>query len=285
MKGNVTGRLAGLLGALLLLVQTSAQAAVTNMRVSTSPTKVRVVLDLDAPVQYKETVDGTVLRLDLDTKTAKKFTQKPKDPAVRQIEVTPQGKNASRLQVTLAKEGQHRVLMLKKPDRLVLDLYRIQIIRQTRDLGNGLQYAYWQDDMNWKVVRLYALTLAPGSGYYVKPFSAALDHNGRGRLARAASVTGARAVINACYFDTDGWVIGNCKWNGTFFGGDDTPRSALVMDKTGRYSVLQDLSYKGTVELPDGRDLFISGVNRQRLAQAIADGVEEYWALAPERKQ
>lgn len=269
MKGNVTGRLAGLLGALLLLVQTSAQAAVTNMRVSTSPTKVRVVLDLDAPVQYKETVDGTVLRLDLDTKTAKKFTQKPKDPAVRQIEVTPQGKNASRLQVTLAKEGQHRVLMLKKPDRLVLDLYRIQIIRQTRDLGNGLQYAYWQDDMNGKVVRLYALTLAPGSGYYVKPFSAALDHNGRGRLARAASVTGARAVINACYFDTDGWVIGNCKWNGTFFGGDDTPRSALVMDKTGRYSVLQDLSYKGTVELPDGRDLFISGVNRQRLAQDL----------------
>ena len=269
MKGNVTGCLAGLLGALLLLVQTPAQAAVTNMRVSTSPTKVRVVLDLDAPVQYKETVDGTVLRLDLDTKTAKKFTQKPKDPAVRQIEVTPQGKNASRLQVTLAKEGQHRVLMLKKPDRLVLDLYRIQIIRQTRDLGNGLQYAYWQDDMNGKVVRLYALTLAPGSGYYVKPFSAALDHNGRGRLARAASVTGARAVINACYFDTDGWVIGNCKWNGTFFGGDDTPRSALVMDKTGRYSVLQDLSYKGTVELPDGRDLFISGVNRQRLAQDL----------------
>ena len=269
MMRHRIGRLAGLLGAALLLVQTTAQAAVRNMRVSTSPTKVRVVLDLDAPVKYEEETDGTKLRLELETKTLKKFSQKPRDKAVRSIVLTPDGKDESRLEVDLAKAGQHRILLLKNPDRLVLDLYRIQIIRETKDLGKGLQYTYWQDDMNGKVVRLYVLTLAPDSGYYVRPFSAALDRNGRGRLTKAVQDSGARAAVNACYFDKDGWVIGNCKWEGEFFGGDKTPRSALVMDATGRYRVLQDLSYNGTVRLENGSVLSITGVNRQRLAQDL----------------
>ena len=171
MERRSIRRLAGLLGAVLLWGQATAQAAVTNLRVSTSPTKVRVVLDLDAPVTYKEDVDGTTLRLDLDTKTLKKFSQTPKDKAVRSLTVLPRGRDKCRLEVDLTKAGQHRVLLLKKPDRLVLDLYRIQIIRETRDLGQGLQYTYWQDDMDGKVVRLYALTLAPDSAYFVKPFS------------------------------------------------------------------------------------------------------------------
>ena len=52
MERRSIRRLAGLLGAVLLWGQATAQAAVTSLRVSTSPTKVRVVLDLDAPVTY-----------------------------------------------------------------------------------------------------------------------------------------------------------------------------------------------------------------------------------------
>lgn len=269
MERRSIRRLAGLLGAVLLWGQATAQAAVTSLRVSTSPTKVRVVLDLDAPVTYKEDVDGTTLRLDLDTKTLKKFSQTPKDKAVRSLTVLPRGRDKCRLEVDLTKAGQHRVLLLKKPDRLVLDLYRIQIIRETRELGQGLQYTYWQDDMDGKVVRLYALTLAPDSAYFVKPFSAALDRNGRGRLSKAVQGAGARAAVNACYFDTDGWVIGNCKWDGEFFGGDSTPRSALGMDAAGRWQVLRDLSYSGTVRAGAGTALAVTGVNRQRLAQDL----------------
>lgn len=115
MERRSIRRLAGLLGAVLLWGQATAQAAVTSLRVSTSPTKVRVVLDLDAPVTYKEDVDGTTLRLDLDTKTLKKFSQTPKDKAVRSLTVLPRGRDKCRLEVDLTKAGQHRVLLLKSP--------------------------------------------------------------------------------------------------------------------------------------------------------------------------
>ena len=103
----------------------------------------------------------------------------------------------------------------KRPNRLVIDVYRIQIVKVTKDLGNGLAYTFWQDDMSGLPVRIYALTLAPDSRYELRPFSGAGAVNGRGRLAKAVAANGARAAVNACYFDTDGWVIGNCKWDGS----------------------------------------------------------------------
>ena len=76
-------------------------------------------------------------------------------------------------------------------------------------------------------------------------------------------------IRDRSYFDTDGWVIGNCKWQGAFYGMDTTPRSALVIDKTGNPSVQQDLSYRGSVSLPDGQVMEIKGINRQRMAQDL----------------
>ena len=155
---------------------------------------------------------------------------------------------------------------MKKPDRLVLDIYRIAIIRQHNDLGKGLAYNFWQDDLNGQPLRLYFLELAPQSGYQVRPFSAAFDGTGRGRLQRAAKLSGAKAVVNACYFDTDGWVIGNCKAAGEWIGADgDYARSALVLDAKGVPSVQQGLEYKGTIALPNGNILQIKGMNRERI--------------------
>jgi exopolysaccharide biosynthesis protein len=118
-------------------------------------------------------------------------------------------------------------------------------------------------------VRLHVLSLAPGSSYELRPFSGAGNANGRGRLSKAASLSGARAAVNACYFDTDGWVIGNCKWNGSFYGTDATSRSAFVVDKEGKASVQKDLAYRGTASLPGGRILTIKGLNRQRITNDL----------------
>ena len=93
--------------------------------------------------------------------------------------------------------------------------------------------------------------------------------NGRGKLLRAAAATGARAAVNACYFDTDGWVVGNCKWNGSFYGVEPSPHSAFVVDREGKPSVEKDLAYQGTVTLPGGRALTILGMNRQRITNDL----------------
>ena len=249
----------------LVLLHSSAQAQITGMRAGSGPARIRIVLDMDSPAKFKESSMQDRITLEIDTAAKSRLQQVFNDASVKDVLVENTGKKTSRLQINLKKPAQHKVLVLKKPDRLVIDVYRIQIVKITKDLGGGLSYTFWQDDMSGLPVRLYVLSLAPGSNYELRPFSGAGNANGRGRLARAASLSGARAAVNACYFDTDGWVIGNCKWDGRFFGADATPRSAFVVDKEGKASIQKDLAYRGTVSLPGGRVLTIKGLNRQRI--------------------
>ena len=261
-----TARIIPIVTVLLLCLQASVQAQITGMRVGSGATRIRIVLDMDEPAIFKDNSTKNGVVLDIDT-AANKMQRKIDDASIADISLVKKGKRKSQLVVSLKKPSQHKVTVLKRPNRLVIDVYRIQIVKVTKDLGNGLAYTFWQDDMSGLPVRIYALTLAPDSRYELRPFSGAGAVNGRGRLARAVAANGARAAVNACYFDTDGWVIGNCKWNGSFFGVDDTPRSAFVVDKEGKASIQKDLSYLGTVSLPDGRTLTIKGLNRQRIRE------------------
>ena len=263
-----TVRLIPLVTLILLCLQATVQAQITGMRVGSGATRIRIVLDMDEPAKFKDNSTQNAVVLDVDT-AAGKMQRKINDASVADISLIKKGKKKSQLVVSLKKPAQHKVTVLKRPNRLVIDVYRIQIVKVTKDLGNGLAYTFWQDDMSGLPVRIYALTLAPDSRYELRPFSGAGAVNGRGRLARAVAANGARAAVNACYFDTDGWVIGNCKWNGSFFGVDDTPRSAFIVDKEGKASIQKDLSYLGTVSLPDGRTLTIKGLNRQRITDDL----------------
>ena len=258
-----------LLTAVLMFLQPSAQAQITGMRVGSGAARIRIVLDMDSPARFKDSSTQKGITLEIDTAVKNKLQRTLNDASVSDITVEKTGKKNARLQIGLKKPAQHKVLLLKNPHRLVIDVYRIQIIKISKDLGNGLQYTFWQDDMGGLPVRLYVLSLAPGSGYYLKPFPGAVHANGRGRLLRAAGATGARAAVNACYFDADGWIIGNCKWSDSFYGVESTPRSAFVVDREGKPSVQKDLAYQGTVTLPGGRTLTILGMNRQRITNDL----------------
>ena len=271
MKVNHSWLLAGmrrivpLLAVFFLLLQSSARAQITGMRVGSGAARIRIVLDMDSPAKFKDSSNQKEINLEIDTAAKSKLQRTLNDASVSDITVEKTGKKNARLHISLKKTAQHKVLVLKNPNRLVIDVYRIQIIKISKDLGKGLQYTFWQDDMSGLPVRLYVLSLAPDSGYYLKPFPGAVHANGRGKLLRAAAATGARAAVNACYFDTDGWVVGNCKWNDSFYGVEPSPRSAFVVDREGRPSVEKDLAYQGTVTLPGGRTLTIQGMNRQRI--------------------
>ena len=263
-----TARIIPIVTVLLLCLQASVQAQITGMRVGSGATRIRIVLDMDEPAKFKDNSTKNGVVLDIDT-AANKMHRKIDDASIADISLVKKGKRKSQLVVSLKKPSQHKVTVLKRPNRLVIDVYRIQIVKVTKDLGNGLAYTFWQDDMSGLPVRIYALTLAPDSRYELRPFSGAGAVNGRGRLAKAVAANGARAAVNACYFDTDGWVIGNCKWDGSFFGVDDTPRSAFIVDKEGKASIQKDLSYLGTVSLPGGQTLTIKGLNRQRITDDL----------------
>ena len=258
-----------MLTAVFSLLQSSVLAQVTDMRVGSGAARIRIVLDMDSPAKFKDRSTQDRILLEIDTAVKNKIQRKINDASVSDIVLEKNGKKSARLQVDLKKTAQHKVLVLKNPHRLVIDVYRIQIVKISKELGKGLQYTFWQDDMGGLPVRLYVLSLAPESGYYLKPFPGAIHTNGRGKLLRAAAATGARAAVNACYFDSDGWVVGNCKWKDSFYGVEPSPHSAFVVDKNGNPSVQKDLAYQGTVTLPGGKTLTVLGMNRQRIADDL----------------
>ena len=262
-------RIVPLLAVFVLFLQSSARAQITGMRVGSGAARIRIVLDMDSPAKFKDSSNQNEINLEIDTAAKNKLQRTLNDASVSDITVEKAGKKNARLRISLKKPAQHKVLLLKNPYRLVIDVYRIQIIKISKDLGKGLQYTFWQDDMSGLPVRLYVLSLAPDSGYYLKPFPGAVHANGRGKLLRATAATGARAAVNACYFDTDGWVVGNCKWNDSFYGVEPSPHSAFVVDREGKPSVEKDLAYQGTVTLPGGRALTILGMNRQRITNDL----------------
>ncbi len=67
---------------------------------------------------------------------------------------------ASKLQIDLKKDCQYKIYQLKGPNRLVVDIFRINIIKQTSPVAQGVTYTYMQDEMNGKQIKAYLVSVA-----------------------------------------------------------------------------------------------------------------------------
>ena len=137
-----------------LFVSALANAApITNLRTSVSPARVRIVLDSKEPIQYKVEKDKLRLEITLPLSTAAKQQAKLKDDAIKAVRLLPEGQAGSKLLVDLNKECQYKVYQLANPHRLVVDLFRINIVKQSRSLAKGVTYTYLQDEMNGRQIQ------------------------------------------------------------------------------------------------------------------------------------
>lgn len=252
---------------LAVSVPLAAMAAeVQNFRFSSSPSKIRFVVDVDGKIEYKEVKNTKKqLVLEFNAELDDDIVSKVKDPIIKKARLEEKG-DKTRLIVDLKDEAQHKVFVLKQPDRLVLDIFRIRVESTKNDMGKGLTHIYRRDDMNGLPVEVNILEIAPKNRYTLKPFSGAVDKNGRGTLLKASKAVGARAAVNASYFDGDGWIIGNLKLDGEWLGMESQPRSAFVV-AGGEPVIMQDLAYQGRAFFPKlGTFLNIKGINRSRIA-------------------
>ena len=230
---------------LLILLCFSALASaapITNLRTSVSPARVRIVLDSKEPIAYKVDKDKLHLEVDLPNSSAVKQQAKLKDAAIKSVRLLPDGKASSKLLIELNKECQYKVYQLPNPHRLVVDLFRINIVKQDKLLAKGVTYSYLQDEMNGRQIQAYLVSIEPGARYQLLPFSAVGAYNGRGRVSQFAQQNNLIAAINASYFDTDGWVIGCIKNQGRMMAMDDEPRSGYML-KNGSPDIVQDINY------------------------------------------
>lgn len=243
-------------------------APINNIRSSISPARVRLVLDSSAPIEYKAKKDGLDFIVELPESSAKKQQLKVNDASIKSIKIMPDGNGKSKLVVNLNKDCQYKIYKLQGPNRLVIDIFRINIIKQSQELAKGVTYTYLQDEMNGRQIQAYLVSVAPDAPYELRPFSAAGTYNGRGRVSTQALQQKLLAAINASYFDTDGWVIGTIKNRGMMMAADGQPRSGYAV-RDGKSLVIQDISYYGTLNMPRGNSLVIKGMNRARIADDL----------------
>ena len=243
-------------------------APITNLRTRVSPERVRIVLDSKEPIAYKVDKDKLHLEVDLPNSSAVKQQAKLKDAAIKSVRLLPDGKAGSKLLIELNKECQYKVYQLPNPHRLVVDLFRINIVKQSKQLAKGVTSTYLQDEMNGRQIQAYLVSMEPGARYQLLPFSAAGAYNGRGRVSQFAAQNKLIAAINASYFDTDGWVIGCIKNQGQMMAMDEQPRSGYVL-KNGNPDIVQDINYYGTLDLPNGQHLVLKGMNRARISDDL----------------
>ncbi|MBQ9764176.1 MAG: phosphodiester glycosidase family protein [Phascolarctobacterium sp.] len=272
-----------LLTLVLIIFSTTTYAApITNMRNSVSPARVRFVLDSSEPVAYKVEQTSKKLIITMPKSAAQQKNVLVKDNIVRSAQLVPTGRNSSQLTINMIKNCQYKVLQYTNPNRLVIDVFRIDLIKQEKTLAKGITYTYIQDEMNGTQIQANVLSVAPKAKYELRPFSAAGAYNGRGLLSKEAKRRKLKAAANASYFDIDGWVIAVNKDKGNFLSMDSTPRSAYV-DTGKKRLIVKDVAYKGVLRFKGG-ELNIKGMNRARISEDVVL-FNEYYGTSTKTNQ
>ncbi len=262
--------------AALLFPLVATAAPITKVRSSVSPARVRLVLDSADEIAYKVKPQGKLLKIELPESTSKKQHVNIKDEFIRNVNLFPV-EDGSQLNIRMTQECQYKIYRLTNPHRLVIDIFRINLVREEKQLAKGVKYTYLQDEMNGKQMQACVLEIAPNAKYELRPFSAAGAQNGRGLLSKETQRRGLKAAVNASYFDKDGWVIGVTKDNGKFMSMDSQPRSAYVDDGKERF-IVEDVAYHGSLRLDNGYTMQIKGMNRERIGEDIVLFNEYYGA-------
>ena len=262
--------------------QLAQTVELTQLRSSISPARVRLVVDGDGPVAYRLQDSGSRLELYLEGTTKINRQLRLDDTYVQQAELVRKGSH-SLLRINKEDHCQYKIYALENPHRLVVDIFRINLVQESRELEPGVVHTYLQDEINGQQIQAHVIAVSPQANFELRPFSAAGTYNGRGLLTKAASAYGARIAVNASYFDSSGWVIGVNKDRGQLMSVDATPRSAYVDNGLQRFFI-KDVAYRGQVQLPQGGTLPIKGMNRERITDDVVL-YNEYFASSTKTNQ
>lgn len=239
-------------------------APITNLRSSVTDARVRFVLDSTAPIAFNVKQDKRGIVVDLTDSFAKQTTAIIKDAVVKGATLDPTTKKSGRLVISLAKTSEYKIFKLENPHRLVIDVYRISIFKRKQNIADGVDYTFEQNELNGKPFQAHIVEIDKDANYGLVPFSCAGAYNGRGSLLKESNNRRLIVAINSSYFDSDGWVIGNTKHNGMFISSDYNTRSGY--GSYGKHNfIFKDLIYQGMINLPNGRQIELKGMNRLRI--------------------
>lgn len=240
---------------------------VQKVRYFAAADKVRVVIDLSAPVQYKasqpQDTAGVLVELDTAANQSGFSKQELNDPAIAGIRLVNEADGKLRLAVDCRQPVSYKVFTLANPQRLVIDVFRMAEYKLEQDIRPGVHYTSWFKPGAVGPLSIFILDIGPKSGYALQPVLIRGDVLGTDPLSRLMQRGDVLAAVNASYFEPNGDIIGLLKINDEIISSSALSRTALGVMMDGKMMIDQTV-YHGEAVLTGGQKLPFDGVNEER---------------------
>lgn len=243
---------------------------VSGLRYSQNAETLRLVVDADRPVQAAWKVDEAgVLAVSFAGRLAPAVPGSIdfQDEALGRLQVSAAAGRVE-LKLPLQDAAVQKVFSLQRPDRLVIDLAKGREVTVEQELQKGIVYRSWQKTGARGALSIYALDLDPQAAR----LQAVLANDRLPGLETVSSMArrqGAVAAVNGGYFEPDGEIIGLLKLGTELVSLSCLPRTAAGIYDDGTVRIGQPGDYTGTVKLPGGLLVAVSGINQERTADSL----------------
>jgi exopolysaccharide biosynthesis protein len=230
--------------------------------------KVRIVFAVNELPEYTaklaENPDQIVIDFTNTTNSTKLPTVLLNDDAVSNFQITEVQPDKQQVVINLKTPAvTYKVFTLANPNRVVIDIIKTVDRKYEEQIGPGLKYTSLFRTTKAGPISAYVLDLTPGNSYTMKPV---LSNDSIADLEKVQSMAErnkAIAAINASYFIPNGEIIGLLKMNDQIVSTPNLARTALGILPEGQM-IFDQIDYKGSIMLADGRTVAITGVNHER---------------------
>ncbi len=244
-----------------------AKPVLQKVRYSQSAEQVRIVFDVNELPEYTAQLSANQDQIIIDftnTDSSKLPMLQLKDPTVSNVQITQVQPGKQRVVINLKKTiVSYKLFTLSNPKRVVIDIVKEFDRKYEEKIGNGLKYTYLYRSTKAGPISAYVADLAPGSNYAIKPV---LSNNAIVDLEKVQGMAERNkgiVAVNASYFALNGEIMGLLKMDGEIVSSPTIGRTALGILPDGKI-LFDQIDYKGTVTLPNGAAIAITGVNHER---------------------
>lgn len=261
----------------LFIAQTAFAAAaqgvnVNGIRFSQRPEVVRIVFDVDKPVQYKVQTDNTGKRIIIDfagaVNKSKLSNLAIEDVLVKSIAFTEINKTTFRATIELSRTAVYKVSSLSNPNRVFIDITKNFDQKIVKEIQPGLRHIAIARSNEAGMLTANVLDVDLQYGYRLRPVLANDKVLGRETLSSMAKRHKAIGAINASYFEPSGEILGLTKIDSAIVSTTYLARSAFGISQNGQ-PLIGEVAYRGNVKFGKGNTVPISGVNVERGENAL----------------
>lgn len=274
---NIYKRLCVVVVVALMYSQTGwaapAKAVLQNVRYSQTIEQVRVVFDVNELPVYTASLTESPNQVIIDftnTTNATKLSQVLlNDPAVSNLQLSEVESGKQRIVINLKTAGiTYKVFTLANPNRVVVDISKRADQKYEEQIAPGVKYSSLYRNTIAGPISAYTIDFTPGSNYILKPVLSNGLISDLERVQSIAERSKAIAAINGSYFALNGEILGLLKIDGDIVSTSDLGRTALGIMPDGQM-MFDSVDYQGSIVLPDGRTVAITGVNHERGPNAL----------------